>query len=216
MILLPDKWLYISTMKCATNSLYKDLREQVDGAVWAGGNNFHAIPSSMSHPIPVGGTRHKKSFMKKERLAPLHWTVVRNPFARAVSIWASTCVRESSRVNYEPFDLITEAGGDPLNFEDFVDHILIAQPPLRVPWLYRNQSDWIDQFICDKFLQLEYLQPYLEELLGQPIKLSMENTSDHQNYASYYKTVELRNKVQYEWAREDCLRYYYDPARLLC
>jgi len=207
MILLPDKWLYISTMKCATNSLYKDLKAQVLGAEWAGGNNFHAIPSSSSHPIPVGGTKHKADCGEKVRLAPLHWTVVRNPYARAVSIWASTCVRESNRAKYEPFELIKAAGGDPINFEDFVNHVLLPQPKLRVPWLYRNQSEWVSQFICDKFLHLETLEADLEATLGQPIKLSMENTSEHDEWKGYY-TEPIKRKVL-TWAGEDFSKFGY-------
>ena len=66
MIILPNKWLFVSTMKCATNTLYKDLKDQVRGTFWDGGQEFHAIPN--------------------KRVAPIHWTVVRNPFDRAVSI----------------------------------------------------------------------------------------------------------------------------------
>jgi len=208
--LLPGKWLYISTMKCATNTLYKALPEQVPGVEWAGGNNFHAIPGLSSHPIPVGGTRGKANLGKQMRLAPVHWTVVRNPYDRAVSIWASTCVRKSSRKDYPIFKHIQSVGGNPLDFDDFVDHILVAQPDLPNPYLYRNQSDWISRFICDLHLPIETLKAELDRRLGISLELPMENKSEHSTWEQYY-TAETKQKVC-AWAGKDFANYGYNSG----
>jgi len=94
MMINPD-WLFVSTMKCATNSLYAALPE-------------------------TGATRHGRGFHPRpsKRLRPLQWTVVRNPYDRAVSIWASTCLRHGDR--YKAKARIRSVGGDPESFDDFV------------------------------------------------------------------------------------------------
>ena len=187
MILYPENWLFVSTMKCATNTLYKDLKT-IPGTQWVGGNMFHGIPT--------------------QRMAPIHWTVVRNPYARAVSIWASTCARrKEAREKYDAYTYIKNKGRNPLRFADFVDLVLLEQPPLRVPWLYKNQSDWISRFICDEFLHLENLQADLETKLGITLELSMENTSPHDKWEKYY-TPQLKEKVR-QWADLDFLGFGY-------
>ena len=201
MIINKEKWLFVSTMKCATNTLYELLKRKEFGGKWGGGNNFHAIPTAKSHPFP-----------DMKRLAPLHFSACRNPYDRAVSIWASTCLRGENHDRYEPFRYITDKGGNPAHFADFVHLVLVDpdRPTFRVPWLYRNQSDWQDQFLVDAVVQTEDLARQLEDLLGVTIHgdLPNENTSPHRSWKHYYSNGLM--KLVQEWAGDDFRRFGYD------
>lgn len=186
MILMPDKWLFVSTMKCATNSLYYDLEKA--GGQWAGGKDFHGIP--------------------RERMAPYHWSVCRNPYDRAVSIWASTCVRPKNQRRYEAWPTILRAGGSPGSFDDFVSLVLHPGIESRVPWLWRNQTDWQDQFLLDGVMHLENLEEEIAEKLDLNLQLSHKNTSTHMSWATYYTNPKTVRLVQ-EWAGRDFEQYAY-------
>ncbi len=192
MILLKGKWLFVSTMKCATNTLYKALQEQVEGAEWfsEGKSQFHGLPT--------------------KRRAPIHWTTCRNPYDRAVSIWHSTCVRESNRHRYQAAPHIVDMGGDPLCFADFVEHILLARPQLHNKYLWLNQSCWQDRFLHDLVLPVESLTSSIEEELGIKLDLPYENVSEGREvWQEYYKDEGLRRIVRW-WAGDDFKRYGYD------
>ena len=190
MILKSDDWLFVSTMKCATNSLYKVL--PAHGGQWIGGQSFHALPKP------------------EERLAPTHWTCCRNPYDRAVSIWASTCVRKANRERYGAFGYIQDFGGDPLSFADFARYILPARPKLGpTAWLWRNQSDWQDQFIVDLVLRTEELETELLWYFGIDARIPFLNASQHEQWRHYYGDGAVVAAVD-KWAGEDFDRFAYD------
>ncbi len=203
MIIKPGEWLFISTMKCATNTLYKALTEPEVGGLWAGGKNFHALPRAY-----VAG---KKGTSVCLRLAPLHWTCCRNPYSRAVSIWASTCLNKENTERYDAKRWIQKQGGDPADFADFARHVL-ARPDakLRVPFLWRDQCSWQDQFIHDVVLKVENIEAEIAELLGLELELPQENTSPHADWKSYYIDPEIREIVR-EWGWADFKRFEYEP-----
>ncbi len=191
MILLKDKWLFVSTMKCATNTLYDALQKQFEGTEW------FAERQSVFHGIP------------EKRIAPIHWTVCRDPYDRAVSIWHSTCVRESNQDRYDAHGYIKSLGGDPLNFEDFVEFILSRKPRLNNPYLWLNQSEWHDLFICDLFLHIEDLESELREHLDLDLDLPHLNVSEGRGkWHEYYKNEDTMSKVAL-WAGDDFERYGY-------
>ena len=99
MIIHPDGWVFVSTMKCATNTMYKVLPE-IGGHRVQGG--FHARP--------------------RVRIYDTHFSVCRNPYDRAVSIWASTCLRHGDR--YNAVNKIKSDGGRHDSFEDFCKSVV--------------------------------------------------------------------------------------------
>lgn len=189
MILRKGRWLFISTMKNATNTLYDLLARPEVGGVWAGNAGFHSIPA--------------------RRHAPLHWTCCRNPYDRAVSIWASTCMRDENRKRYDAYQAIKKAGGVPECFDDFAKYVLDAQPVLRNPWLWRNQSDWQDQFICDKVIHVEHLKAEILEHLDFVLPVGpCRNPSPHYSWQTYYFNNMTKTLVQ-KWAGADFERFGY-------
>ena len=104
-MILHKDWLFFSTMKCATNTLYELLPKVGGVQKWSVDNN----PGF--HPRPV------------ERMADVHFTVCRNPYDRAVSIWASTCLRGGDR--YGTKAQVEKEGGNYGNLEDFVRTCLL-------------------------------------------------------------------------------------------
>lgn len=200
MYLKKDEWLFISTMKCGTNTLYAALQNV--GAKWAGGGSFHAIPRMATHPIP---NAHEEMV----RLAPVHWTVCRNPYARAVSIWSSTCIRKENRTRYPAWKMVKDAGGDPRKFDDFVYVMLDDPPNVKNPFLWRNQSDWHDLFIHDKVARLEHLEDDVEEIIGERLKLGYENKSEHAPWESYYSSP-VTESIVATWGAEDFKRFGYE------
>ena len=164
------KWLFISTMKCATNTIYKCVEGRRIGG-------FHARP--------------------KQRRAPLHWTIKRNPYDRALSIWRSTCLRKGDR--YLVKDNIIRCGGNPENFTHFCLHILGK----RNDWLFRNQSDWWAGTIIDKYIDINNLKK-IEIITGQKLNLTKENTSPEKFVALNSTCIDIINK----WAEPD-FKYGY-------
>jgi len=193
MIIHPDgkgghDWLFISTMKCATNSMYKLLPDIGGHRLWNTSGNFHARPTG--------------------RLAAVHFTIVRNPYDRAVSIWASTCLRDNDR--YGAVAKIKSEGGNPGSFEDFCAACL-APPPMswaQNSWLFENQSEWIRSFMVDELVHLENLKEELEEIVGPVPKLPVENPSSHRPFAEYLTigSVDIIN----DWAADDFQLGDYD------
>lgn len=181
MILSHDgEWLFVSTRKCATNTLYKALEGK-------------RIQNGGFHPRP------------NERMAPLHFTVVRNPYDRAVSIWASTCLRGHDK--YGARNHIRQNGGNPDQFIDFCDSCLLQSFPTRDPWLFRNQSSWLDTFIWDNALSFETLGDDLASI-GIEVELPHLNQSKHPHWAELMTDESVR--VIEHWAAFDFERFGYE------
>lgn len=174
-------WLFISTMKCGTNSMYKMLPQIGGDSLWNKQGAFHARPTG--------------------RFAETHFTIVRNPYDRAVSIWASTCLRNGDR--YNAIGKIRANGGDASRFEDFCKACLTGSPFNWTPhgWLFSNQSKWIKTFIADEFVHIENLKEELERIVGPVPDIPVENKSEHKDWFKYMtqETVDIIN----DWAESD-------------
>ena len=170
-MIISQDWLFVSTMKCATNTMYEALPGQRKG--------------KGVHPRPKG------------RLRPVHFTVCRNPYDRAVSIWASTCLREKDR--YNAIKRIQSQGGDYTNFDDFCRYCLTSYHWTWNQWLFRNQTDWHP--VIDRFVHIENLKEETEAIVGEIPKLPTINKSDHEHWRHYMSdtAVEIIN----EWAGRD-------------
>jgi hypothetical protein len=170
MKLLNGEWLFVSTRKCATNSMYEALPgKRIEG--------FHGIPDT--------------------RLAPIHWTIVRNPYDRALSIWGSTCNRPGDKYGAK-FRL-----GDDLSFKNFAKRIL-AVKSFHKP-IFANMSFHHDLFMLDDYVQIENLNEGVKRITGLDINIPHLNTSKHE----YVMDEEDIYNVNL-WAGEDFNRYNYE------
>lgn len=176
MIIANDKsWLFISTMKCATMSMYNCLPK-------IGGKK-------------IGNGWHNRT---DKRLAKFHFTICRNPYDRAVSIWFSTCMRDKDR--YGARSLIKSNGGDYTNFKDFA-RIKLATAE-KADYLFTSQSNWHNGLLIDKYLKLENLKTELNSIgisIDVPKLNYSEDRKDDWRYYMDEKTIEILNK----WAGND-------------
>jgi len=172
------KWLFVSTMKCATNTMYDVLPGE---ALWNMTGQFHGRPA--------------------RRLAKTHWTIVRNPYDRAVSIWASTCLREGDR--YGAKEKVRKYGGIPEYFEDFCRACLYrpTESSDGNKWLFRNQFDWISTFLCDRLAKFENIPGSIERIVGDLPDLPVKNKSEHQHWHNYM--TPLSAMIIEQWAPKD-------------
>lgn len=177
-MIIHDDWLFVSTMKCATNSLYAAL----PGVRY--GRGFHPRPA------------------KGERIRPLQWTVVRNPYDRAVSIWASTCLRDGDR--YRAKARIRSVGRDPESFDDFVTACLANGHRWAGghAWLFRNQADWLDGLVIDRVARFSDLESDVAAIIGEAISIPVKNESKHGFYRDHYTRDETWHAVT-QWAGGD-------------
>lgn len=195
MILANDEsWLFVSTMKCATNTLYEALAH-LGKRVQAG--QMGAVGGA-SHPVPT------------ERLAPRHWTVCRNPYDRAVSIWASTALRDEGD-KYWVREVMEERGADWKNFAHFVEFCLLRKPKPRIRNLFEPQHLWHDTFIHDTVVRFENLRSEVEGLVGPLEHFPRKNTSERAHWSDYL-TNDIAEMVE-RWAGEDFDRYGYAKWR---
>lgn len=194
MILKRDEWLFFSTMKCATNSMYEYLQKPELGGVWCGGKEFHGRP--------------------RERMAPIHWTIHRNPFDRAVSIWASAVVREENRLRYGAAEDMAKMGLNPDNFSDFAYWLSDGCGwAMRNPFLFADQSSWLRDIPVDMVMPLENLKDNLGAVLGDKYiaagPLPVKNTSIHNVRMVYYVDPEATRNIT-AWAASDFELFGYD------
>ena len=183
MMVLKGEWAFVSTQKCATNTMYAVLPGGRQGA-------FHHMP--------------------KKRVAPMHWTVVRNPYDRAVSLYGSTGCR-----NHDKYHVKREcgSGNQPPEFEKFVELCLLKpQKQWRFKraathkWLFRNQSDWIDSGVIDEVVHLENLHQEVLDLIGLDLTLTNANASPRSDWKDYM-TPAVKDMLN-QWAGND-FRYGY-------
>lgn len=210
------RFTFISTMKCATNSLTHLLLTKYDGT--------------------MPGELHDR---RRELIPPGHFTfsVCRNPYTRAISVWWSTCMRHDlDRYGFR------KACPEADSFEGFMAWV-VSQP--RPPHdLLITQSDWHRDTPIEVFLHVENLEAEFARLpfVPAPEKLGLLNatvTSDQHTVdfqrlregavaeslgsrpqrrrerAEVYLTPQAVGLVR-RWAEEDFARFGYDldPAKV--
>jgi hypothetical protein len=179
MIVFEDKWAFVSTRKCGTNSLYAQLPgRRADGP-------FHVMP--------------------KNRMADLHWSIVRNPYDRAVSIWASTSRRPGDKYWVKKY-----LGTSEVSFDLFVEKCLLYKNKrnLRDRFLFMNQVSWLETGLVDEVGRLETLEEDVMRFTGLKLNLGKENSSDRKS-TSEYMTPEIQEMIE-EWADEDFQEFNYE------
>ena len=171
MKLLKNEWLYVSTRRCGTNTLYA------------------LLPGERSHQYHI---------VPQERLAPIHWAVVRNPYDRAVSLWAHA-------INSNQTILRSLCKNARPSLEIFIEKALLSNITM-----YWDQHRWLNTGIVDKTIHLENLVEGVLEITGIPIKNFRANKSKRDKWETYMNsdTVSLIN----EWAKND---FQYGYTKLL-
>lgn len=144
------------------------------------------------------------------------FTIVRNPWDRAVSAWSfarsggGASAHGAVQVHRPEQYAVPEFA----TFERFVEEWLAPRDPARLDGIFRPQHAYVlDQQgllnfgHCGRLENLARTEDWLSETLGRPIRFMRQNTSSHQDYASYY-TPRLHDLVGRIYAEDVALLGY--------
>lgn len=181
MVVLPDRELvYVSVPKAGTHTMFDLLVKRFGGLLMSG--PFHG-------KVPPGEFR-----------AFLRFSVVRNPYTRAVSAWFHLTQREP----YCGLWRQRVGGGD---FERFTEYLAAGEfPPVRGNVVCFSQAEWLRDAGVRVVLHLERLaeELYCVGLGGVMVPhLFVAEGAYEPTW-----TAAAREAVQ-QWAREDFERYGY-------
>lgn len=147
----PHRFAFISTMKCATNSL------------------THALLTRYQGVMPGGLHERRMDWVPAGYFT---FSVCRNPYTRAISLWWSTCMRHDlDRYGFR------KACADPDSLAGFMRWLVGLQ---SLPHdLLLTQSQWHRHTRIDRFLKVEQLEAEFDALpFVQPgEKLAMINAT---------------------------------------
>ena len=199
---ISHRFVYISTPKAGTHTICRLLKDHFPDGLRK--NGLH-------------NTRIPRCYQDYPR-----WTVVRNPFSRAVSLWWSTC-----RLHSEDRYGARKGCGAVDDFPQFMRWLVGLEPMgrQRQP-LFLNQSDWLKPVQPIQILHLERLE---EDLQGMPwwkdgIALPEENTTTQKierqsseegseilrpSWRELCQPKEIQQAVL-EWAGEDFEMFGYE------
>ena len=176
------KYIFVSTMKCGTHAVYAMLKS-------LGGRRVGGFHDNNPALIPEG------YFL---------FTVCRNPFTRAVSLWQNTCIKHD-RYRFRRF------------LEDYTDFTQFTD--LLVRWkrkevsaghvLMVNQIHWHGHLTFDKILKLETLQSDFNSLpfITESTPLPRLNVGGYGDYKQHYTPEAVGNIL--EWAADDFKKLSY-------
>ena len=190
------KYVYISVMKCGTHSMYHVLQKDYKGLHYPRGFNPSGTGPYHSNVVP-------KDFSKFYR-----FTVVRNPYSRAISAW-NVCV------NVDPYATCYSGILKDKSFLEFAKWLNDFKDPGRAGYVVEPMYKWLKpsgkfdkilhlENINDEFKELPFYNPSNTELVV-PDLLSRTDKSD---WKKHY-TQEIADLI-YEWAKKDFELYGYD------
>lgn len=191
-----NKYVYVSVMKAGTHSMYNLLKSKFKGKHYPRefGNNSGAGP-------------YHSNIIPKEYLNYYKFTVVRNPYSRAISAW-NVCV------NVDPYKVNYSGILKNKTFLEFAKWLTVFINPGRAGYVVQPIYKWLEASCeFDKILHLENIN---EEIKNLPfVNLTLEikvpnllDRTDKENWKQHY-TQEIADLV-YEWAKKDFELYGYD------
>lgn len=182
------KAIFVSVPKCGTRTMYTKVLPQHYGGQRFGGHHETRVPD------------HARDWFT--------FTIVRDPYQRAVSLWWSTTQRakEKTRDRYGFRKNVPE----PDSLESFMRYLVEHKP--CVMSLGPNQVQHLQGVRLDRVLRLENLDEDFKRLpfySGRPNPLPVvnETVSERQHWATYM-TGDVVQLIE-EWAFEDFLRFEY-------
>ncbi|MEP0072762.1 MAG: sulfotransferase family 2 domain-containing protein [Marinomonas sp.] len=183
------KFVFISTPKTGTHTMYKILPEEYEGELQPGPYHQKNIPENYANYFV--------------------FTTVRNPFERMVSIWHALIERENYRPTFLPL-----VGSE--SFLEFVKWITSLAPKERPKGkggvLLYPQSEWLKDVELDKFLKIEnidsefpsvpfYVKPSEQKKIPKVLARKHKTWSDVQ--------CKETRKLIVDWAKEDFVNFNY-------
>jgi hypothetical protein len=190
------EYVYISVMKSGTHSMYHTLQQDYAG---------------LHHPRdfnPLNKGPYHSNIVPKQFSKFYRFTVVRNPYSRAISAW-NVCV------NVDPYATCYSGILKDKSFLEFAKWLNDFKDPGRAGYVVEPMHKWLKpsgkfdkilhlENINDEFKELPFYDPSNTELVI-PDLLSRTDKSD---WKKHY-TQEIADLI-YEWAKKDFELYGYD------
>jgi hypothetical protein len=190
-----NKYVFISVMKSGTHSMYDYLVKNYNGKHFTRGKLLNA------------GGKYHTNVIPKENQNYYKFTLVRNPYSRAISIY-NVC----KNINPYKEDYIGKIGDDFLSFCKWLSSNNCKKDPGRAGFVVRPQWEWLRP--CGKFDKILHVETVEEELKDLPFidkDISFPNLlerTDKSKWKEFYnqQTADL----VYKWAQKDFELYGYD------
>ncbi|MHA1345007.1 MAG: sulfotransferase family 2 domain-containing protein [Candidatus Heimdallarchaeaceae archaeon] len=175
------KFIFISTPKACTHTIYNILDEHYSFRLRKFGFHCNNIPE-----------RYKNYF---------RWTVVRNPFSRAVSIWWSAC----RLAHKDQYKFRVRSGGQ----YDFTKFIVWLSKQNQNEALVMNQSNWLRSVEPYNLIHMENLEEELKQLpfWKEGIKIPQLNTTTEK--------IETQSKAEEKVIKRPSLKELYKSKRAI-
>ena len=178
----PGRWLFVSVPKCGTNTLYQVLLDRFDAARVKPGFHRNQVPPAFADYYT--------------------WAVVRNPYARAVSLWWRTRHDPTAR------RILSEG---PAELPAFIRWLMTGPEAAAKRSLDLSMSAWLQPVRLDRFCRLENLSAELSGLPfwdGRSVDLPRLNVGADRTGWRDYMTLDAVAAIQ-EWAGDDFERFGY-------
>lgn len=174
------KFIFVSTPKCGTNTMY-DLLDTKYNCQKVSGNYHHTlIPNQYKHYYIFG--------------------ICRNPLTRMVSLWLSTTQQGEDRYGLRKMCI-----GNPDIFLDFVTWIHNSRPKY---YLTLTQTEYLQGINFNKILKLENLaEEFAELFFANELPIRKLNSSVVPYEDVMTQTAENLIRV---WAKKDFERFNYE------
>jgi len=175
-----ERLLFISTIKCCTTSMYS-----LDGRRIGGYHNRDVPPAVEDY------TR---------------FSIHRDPYERAVSLWYDTCVRDTRDRHFFK-RAISRMGLDHTNFAHFT--LMLMEPSRQVhEYPLKTQTEWQRNLGLDHVLPMYNITAALSELFGREVELPKLNATERHESGWYYSD-HARANVE-EFYAEDFVTFGYE------